>query len=311
VEDLDQPASGSAPRVALATMAEGWAVDEDAPMLVPALQNLGLEVVPAMWDDPSVDWGAHDLVVIRSTWDYAQRPVEFLEWARHVESVTRLANSAGVVEWNVDKHYLGQLAADGVAVVPTTYLEPGAEALDIDRALSGHGEVVVKPAVSAGSKDTTRHSPRDRAAAAAQASALLDAGRSVMVQPYLDSVDRDGETGMVFFDGVLSHSFRKGQLLHADAAPADGLFAPERISSRSAAHDERELAAQVLDAALRRLAPDRLLYARVDVIRDHDGRPTLLELELVEPSFFLETDPPAAGRAAAAIASAAHAARRS
>jgi glutathione synthase/RimK-type ligase-like ATP-grasp enzyme len=311
VSHLDSPPAGDPSTVALATAAEAWALDEDAPLLVPALEDLGVRAVPARWDDPSVDWGAHDLVVVRSTWDYAQRPVEFLQWTRRVEALTRLANPAAVVEWNLDKHYLGQLAADGVPVVPTTYLEPGADADEVGRALSVHGDVVVKPTISAGSKDTTRHGAQDRAAAVSHATQLLRAGRSVMVQPYLDSVDRDGETGMVLFDGALSHAFRKGQLLHSGAAPADGLFAPERISPRNAELDERRLASRVLDAALRRLGVDRLLYARVDVIRDGEGRPTLLELELVEPSFFLETDPAAAGRAARAIASAAWAARRS
>jgi len=225
-----------------------------------------------------------------------------------VEGVTRLANPSSVVEWNIDKHYLGELAAAGVHVVPTTYLEPGAPDDEVERAVRHDGEVVVKPTVSAGSKDTTRHAPDDWTSAAANAAALLRAGRPVMVQPYLDSVDRDGETGMVFFDGRFSHAFCKGQLLHTGAAPADGLFAEERISSRTPDADELELAAAVLDAATNRLGVDRLLYARVDAIRDAEGRPTLLELELVEPSFFLETDEDAPRRVAAVISDAASAA---
>ncbi len=288
--------------VALAAVAEGWATDEDAPLLLRALEDEGVRAAPAMWDDPAVDWGAFDLVVIRSTWDYAQRPGEFVDWARRVEGVTELANPASVVEWNLDKHYLGELAAAGVHAVPTTYLEPGAGDDQVEAAVRQDGEVVVKPTISAGSKDTTRHAPHDWQAAAADASALLRQGRPVMVQPYLDSVDRDGETGMVFFDGVFSHAFCKGQLLHAGAAPADGLFAEERISPRTPDADELQLAAHVLDAATRRLGVERLLYARVDAIRDAHGRPTLLELELVEPSFFLDTDEGAAGRVARAIA---------
>lgn len=298
----EHPPQAPHPSVALAAVAEGWATDEDAPLLLGALRDEGVAAVPAMWDDPSVDWGAFDLVVIRSTWDYAQRPDEFLDWARRVEAVTDLANPASVVEWNLDKRYLGELAAAGVHAVPTTYLEPGAGDDEVERAVRQHGEVVVKPTISAGSKDTTRHAPDDREAAAANASALLRAGRPVMVQPYLDSVDRDGETGMVFFDGVFSHAFCKGQLLHAGAAPADGLFAEERISPRTPDEDELELAAAVLDAATRLLGVDRLLYARVDAIRDAQRRPTLLELELVEPSFFLGTDEGAARRVAQAIA---------
>ena len=308
----DHPVDRSAaadPSVAVAAVAKGWEADEDAPLLLGALEVEGVRAVPAMWDDPSVDWSAFDLVVIRSTWDYAQRPREFVDWARRVEEVTRLTNPAAVVEWNVDKHYLGQLAAAGVHAVPTTYLEPGAAPEEVERAVRGAGEIVVKPTISAGSKDTTRHAADDLGAAAANASALLRAGRPVMVQPYLASVDRDGETGMVFFDGELSHAFCKGQLLHRGAAPAAGLFADERISPRVPDRDELALAESVLDAAGHLLGVERLLYARVDAIRDAEGRPTLLELELVEPSFFLDTDDGAATRAARAIAAAARAAR--
>jgi O-ureido-D-serine cyclo-ligase len=304
----DRPA-GAEPSVAVAAVAEGWEADEDAPLLLRALEAEGMRAEPAMWDDPTVAWDAFDLVVIRSTWDYAQRPREFVDWARRVEQVTRLANPAAVVEWNIDKHYLGQLAAAGVHAVPTTYLEPGAGPEEVERAVRGAGELVVKPTISAGSKDTTRHAADDLDAAAANATALLRAGRPVMVQPYLDSVDRDGETGMVFFDGELSHAFCKGQLLHRGAAPADGLFAPERISARVPDPDELALASSVLDAASQLLGVERVLYARVDAIRDPDGRPTLLELELVEPSFFLDTDDGAATRAARAIGAAARAAR--
>lgn len=295
--------------VALAAVAQGWAVDDDAPLLLPALEEAGVRARPAMWDDPSVDWSDFDLVVIRSTWDYAERPAEFIGWAESVGRVTTLANPAPVVRWNIDKHYLGELAAAGAPVVPTAYLEPGADAAAVERAITGGVEVVVKPTVSAGSKDTVRHGVDAADTARRHAQALLDDGRSVMVQPYLSAVDRVGETGLVYFDLELSHAFRKGPLLSPGGAPVQGLFAVEEIEPREPAEDELELAEKVLAAATGILGVESLLYARVDVIRDDRDRPTLLELELVEPSFFLQTDPNSAERAARAIAAAASAAR--
>jgi len=50
------------------------------------------------------------------------------------------------------------------------------------------------------------------------------------------------------------------------------------------------------------LAPEGLLYARVDVIPGPDGEPVLVELELTEPSVFMEYAPSAAERFADAIA---------
>ena len=145
-----------------------------------------------------------------------------------------MENPARVLRWNTDKRYLGELAADGLAVVPTTFLLAGdpdsmRRAADPFATVGTEGDIVVKPTVSAGSKDTARHSPDDRATAAEHTRRLLAAGRDVMVQPYLDAVDDLGETGMVFLRGEFSHGFRKGPLLLDGPADVDGLFALEQI----------------------------------------------------------------------------------
>ena len=125
-----------------------------------------------------------------------------------------------------------------------------------------------------------------------------------MLQPYLDTVDDVGETGLVFFGGAFSHAFRKGPMLHVGADAVDGLYAPEEIEPREPTEEQLAVASQTIDVTRRRCGTD-LLYARVDLLDDADGRPVVLELELTEPSFFLTTDPGAASSAAAAIVAAA------
>ena len=286
------------PHVALATAAALPQLDaEDGPPLLAALGRHGVEAEPAVWDDTTVDWAAYDLVVIRSAWDYAPRREAFVAWADAVSARTRLANRAEVVRWNTDKRYLRDLAAAGLPVVPTTWLEPA----DPVR-LPTRGEYVVKPAISAGAKDTARYVAGD-AAGAGHAATLLAAGRTVMVQPYLAAVDSSGETGLMFVAGTYSHAVRKGPLLRLGGSFPAGLYAEEDIEPRSPSAPERDLAEAVLDAVPggRR----RLLYARVDLVTGPGGGPVLLELELTEPSLFLDCDPPAADRFAAAIAAAA------
>lgn len=296
-------------RVALATATDAWDRDEDAQPLVDALGAAGLTAAPAVWTDPSVDWSSFDLVLVRSTWDYTSRLAEFLAWAERVESVTGLANPAAVLAWNTDKHYLAELTAAGLPVAPTTFLDHDdpqapdrAEDLFALLGLADDTDLVVKPTVSAGSKDTARHPAGEAAAAAEHARELLAAGRDVMVQPYLSAVDTAGETGMVFFGGRFSHGFRKAPLLLEGRAQVQGLFAEERIEARTPTPAELELAQRVVSEAERRTGGAPLLYARVDVLPDDDGTPTLLELELTEPSFFLHTDPTAATRVADAVA---------
>jgi hypothetical protein len=292
-------------RIALATAAEFADLDEDGPALVAALSRLGLHGEPAVWTDPRVDWSAYDLVVVRSTWDYHHRRDEFVAWAERVAEVSRLANPAPVVRWNTDKTYLRALAAAGLPVVPTEWLEPG------DTFVVPAGEYVVKPAVSAGSKDTNRYRSGDHdELAVAHVHALLAAGRTVMVQPYLEAVDSAGETALLYLGDELSHAIRKGPLLSPAMDPVAGAYAEEEIVPRDPAPAERSVAEQVLDA-LAGVAPhDRsdLLFARVDLVPGPDGRPVLLELELTEPSLFLVHDGSAgtvaAARFAAAIATA-------
>jgi len=290
--------------IGIATCTGGWASDEDAPLLCDALRRSGASPVAAIWDDPAVDWSQFALVVVRSTWDYHRRRTEFVRWARQVESATRLFNPADVIAWNTDKRYLAELAADGIPIVSTRFLEPG----DGDDATSVVAElierwtdVVVKPAVSAGSWDTSRFDTATADAAVRHAEALLAAGRTTMVQPYVSDIDTAGETGLVYFDGTFSHAFRKDPLLpDAGAASVDGLFSPESVSRRAPSEPELAIGAAVLGSVRRRFGQD-LLYARVDLVPGPDGRPQLLELELTEPSFFLVTEPTAADRAAASI----------
>jgi glutathione synthase/RimK-type ligase-like ATP-grasp enzyme len=240
-----------------------------------------------VWDDPAVDWDRFDLVVLRSPWDYVERHEQFLTWCESIGE-GRLHNPYEVVRWNTDKRYLADLDAAGLPVVPTTFLEPGAPVVVAD------GPCVVKPAISAGSRDTARHDGPGPAAEHAQR--LLDEGRVVMVQPYVAEVDTEGETALLYFDGEFSHAIRKGPLLTDGAAQVEDLFAPENITPREPRPEERAVGDHVVAEVHRRFGT--LLYTRVDVI----GRdPMVLELELTEPSLFFLHSAGAAERYAAAI----------
>ena len=287
-------------RIALATAAEFPDLDEDGPLLVEALARHGVRGEPAVWTDEGVSWSSYAAVIVRSTWDYFYRRAEFLEWADRVAAVTRLANSADVLRWNTDKTYLRELAEAGLPVVETAWLQPGDEFV-----VPSRGEYVVKPAVSAGSNDTNRYVAGTHDAMATEhASRLLDDGRVVMVQPYLHQVDTAGETALLFFAGEFSHAIRKAALLETAMASLDAAYRPETITARQPSAAERDTAEQVLDtvSALRRWPREQLTYARVDLVPGGDSAPTLLELELAEPSMFLTADTASADRFAAAIA---------
>jgi glutathione synthase/RimK-type ligase-like ATP-grasp enzyme len=292
--------------IALVTARAALAIDPDLPPLVEALQRAGASVSTPFWDDSAVDWSGFDLAVLRSTWDYVERIADFRAWARRCAAQTRLFNPPALLEWNTDKHYLQHLYRAGVAVVPTCYVEPGADpgrslrqflaggpdSLSVGRPCD-FDEFVVKPTIGAGSRDAARYRRADAAPALAHLSRLVAAeSRSAMLQPYLASVETAGETALIYYDGVPSHAFRKGPLLRLDAGLVEGLFAPEEISARTAADDERLLAA----AAHAAIPFERPLYVRLDMIRDGWGTPVILELEMTEPSMFFAYAPGSADR---------------
>lgn len=235
-------------------------------------------------------------MVVRSPWDYTRRHAEFLEWAERVAALTALANPPAVIRWSTDKRYMADLRAAGVPAVPTSFAAPG-ETMDWPQA----DEVVVKPTVSAGSLDTERHTATQRARAEAHVARLHAAGRVVMAQPYLSAVEGErGETALVFLDGAFSHALRKGPMLVPGLSVVGGLYVEEDIRAAEATAAERSVAEAAIAAIPGAGGP--LLYARVNLVPDDDGRPVVLELELVEPSLFLAFSPGAAERAAAAVA---------
>lgn len=283
-------------RIAIATCAELPLLYHDDMLLESALKGNGVDARPVVWTDESVDWSSFDAVLVRSTWDYSPKRDAFLEWVRSVDSVTMIMNEAHVHEWNTDKHYLVDLSAAGVPITPTEFVEPGSDTRAWQATLTG--EVVVKPAISAGSRDAFRFAAGDVSGAQRHVDALAAQGRSVMVQPYLHAVDTDGETALVYLDGEFSHAIRKGPMLVVSGGEVTGLFAEESIDPRSPSARERQVADQVMAVVP---SQDPVLYARVDLIPDSTGAPLLSELELCEPSLFFEQGGDAAERMARSV----------
>lgn len=287
--------------IALVTARVARDLDDDLPPLESALRAAGVNPQIVEWDDAAVDWSQFDLALLRSPWDYTTRLTEFMAWVERAAARTTLLNPLNVVRWNTDKHYLAELAHAGVDTVPSAFIEPGDKAdTALDRFLAAHAaaEFVVKPAIGAGSRDAQRYGREERDTAVAHAQRLLDAQRSVLLQPYLDHVDEYGETALIFFNGVFSHAIRKGPLLQRGEGPTRALFAAEHISPRTPSAGEMRIAERTL-AAMPFAQP--LLYARVDLIHDAKGAPCVLELELTEPSLFFAHAAGSAGRFADAI----------
>jgi hypothetical protein len=265
---------------------------DDWPLLRAALADRGIEATTAVWTDPEVDWRRFDLVLANGAWDYIHHLDAFTAWAERVDGLTRLVNPARVLGWNADKHYLSQLAQAGVPIVPTAWVDEP----DAIGALPA-GTFVVKPTVSCGAYQSARYEGEaDHEAARAHLRHLLAEGRRAMIQPYLTTVDQLGETGLIFVGGAYVHAINKAALLRPGVGATDGLAEQMVITATEATATEVAAAERVLAAASDLVGP--LTYARVDLVRDEQGVPTLMELEVLDPALFFELHPPGATRLA-------------
>ena len=283
-------------RIALVTYDARPDVTEDDRLLADALSSRGASVHAVSWSDPAVRWSSFDAVVVRSCWDYFLRPDEFHAWLDRLETEgARVFNDVRTLRWNADKSYLRELEARDVPVIPTRWLERGsASSLRELRRATGWSELVVKPTVSGGAHRTWRAMPDAEEDDDSRLAIMVDGG-SVMVQPLVDVIEREGEWSLVFLDGHYSHAVLK--------RPRSGDFRVQREHGGSLEAGEPPSA--VIAAARRVLANvptagEPLLYARVDgcIV---DDELLLMELELLEPELFFRFAPAAAARMAEAL----------
>ncbi|HEU5106068.1 MAG TPA: hypothetical protein VFU11_09520 [Solirubrobacterales bacterium] len=282
----------SRPRIAIATCAAYEELKVDDRLLGEALESRGAEAVPVVWDGAQPRWQDTDLCLVRSTWDYHDKHEEFLAWTQEVAQATTLHNPADVIAWNSAKTYLRELGERGVPTVPTVWVDRGS-GTDVEEILTREDwpEVVIKPVVDLGAKNL--HRVRAGAGAAGDALAAVLARSDGMVQPFLPSLEAEGELSLVFIDGAFSHAVRK--------VPAAGDFRVQSIWGGKA--EATTPAADCLELAERAIAhlTEPPLYARVDLVAGADGSLLLIELELIEPNLYMGEHP----RAAAALAEAA------
>jgi glutathione synthase/RimK-type ligase-like ATP-grasp enzyme len=267
--------------------------DYDSLPLLAALRQRGINAAISSWTDPRVDWSDAVITVIRSTWDYHEDRARFLEWTERTAAVTQLFNSPDIVHWNSDKRYLLDLERSGIRIVPTLAAAAVEHAVSAILA-TGWTDVVVKPAISLDGHGV-RRTPADADSIRSVLASIEDTG-PIIAQPFMRRITDHGEFSLAFIEGRLSHVVRK--------LPAPGDFRVQErlggtVHAARAPDGSIEFAQAVLDTL-----DEAPLYARVDIIEADDTAAGFLltELELVEPSLFLDTHPPAAGTFADAIA---------
>ncbi|MFH0756283.1 MAG: hypothetical protein V2B15_03240 [Bacteroidota bacterium] len=264
-------------------------LDEDR-LVRDALEKRGLKVARCSWDDPRVDWSDTEYILFRSTWDYFDRFPEFCVWLEKSKAKTSMLNPYEIIRWNLDKHYLEDLAKAQVHVPPTIFIESGNQATLTDWVVGpGWREVILKPVVSG----AARHTYRFRAGESGQYETLfrkLIADEPMMIQEFQEKVLEKGELAFMVIGGKFTHAVVKkakkgdfrvqddfgGSVQHHDPAGHEILFAEQAVAR----------------------CGYNPVYARVDAIWDNNGRMAVSELELIEPELWFRFNPEAADRLA-------------
>jgi len=257
--------------------------------LAAAGKRAGLDFEIAFWDDPDLPQRAAAGAIIRSCWDYHERPEAFVEALRaHERAGLPVLNSPDVVRWNMRKTYLQEL---GDAAIETVWAE-SADARAVAQAFEAldAAEIVVKPQVGAGSRDTVRLKRN-----AWSEADLIGAPRGpAMIQPFLRAIQTEGERSLFWFGGQFSHAIRK--------VPASGDWLANMPGKTAFMAEAAPPAAMAAAEAARARAPSDLLYVRIDLVLGDDGRWRVIEIEAIEPYLFFDFAPEGADVFAGAIA---------
>ncbi|MBJ7280149.1 MAG: hypothetical protein JHD08_06175 [Candidatus Nanopelagicales bacterium] len=255
--------------------------DLDIPFAIKAAEQLEIDLVFANWNDKSIAWESFDAAVIRSAWDYVPVREEFLQFAKNVETKTKLFNSSEVMKWNTNKTYLSILENKGVPIIPTKFANNLDEALPAIRwAFEKAPAVAIKPTVGAGARLAGKASTEVEAIDYVKR--ILEAKRTVIIQPYILSVDDEGEKAIIVINGEISHAAKKVPALtkggHGDAA-----------GQLEITTEMRDIVKNISNAVSEW---NDLLFARIDVVRMGE-KLVLMELELTEPWLFMQFRPEA------------------
>lgn len=281
-------------RCAFLTMQDPGDYVTDYSLGIGPLEALGWSVDELPWRSPGIDWDRYDAVYICTPWDYPEHLAEFMAVLQAIdESAAVLVNDIALVRWSLEKTYLRDLEAAGAAIVPSLWCDD-IRVADANAWFGqlGSRRLVIKPVIGANARDTL-------VLAAPLGAELQDRLRTTFrdrpcfVQPFMDNILSDGEHSLFFFGGEYSHAIQK--------LPRPGDFRVQEehgADIRPAVADPDLVGAA---AAILRLVEPSPVYARVDLVRDSADAPLLMELEVIEPSLYLRTDPAAPGRFAAAF----------
>lgn len=233
------------------------------------------------WKDRSIHWEKFDLIIIKSTWDYHRNITQFYAWLNRLECLNLcVLNPIETLRWNSNKRYLSAIGEAGLPVISSVFLKKGEEPDLSELFLKLEStQLIIKPCVGASAKDTMRVMIDKFVKQQDELKELLKTGEFV-VQPFINEIF-EGEWSLIFFNGIYSH----GVLKRPDK---NDFRVQQQYGGTFQSQIPKDSYVQVARKYVRLFASDTL-YARVDGVIVNDEF-VLMELELIEPYLFLNSD---------------------
>jgi glutathione synthase/RimK-type ligase-like ATP-grasp enzyme len=255
-------------------------------LLRTALEKHGLRVHRTHWDDPQFDWRTTRYAMFRTTWDYFDRFAAFSAWLEKVSGLTRFINPIELIRWNLDKHYLLDLAKKDIAIPATIFIEPGDQrSLHTIVASSGWSDCILKPAVSGAGRHTYKLTAGKTTELEAVYQELI-AEESMLLQEFQQQITTKGEVALMVMGGQYTHAVLK------KAKAGDFRVQDDFGGTVHPFHPDQQLI-DFAENLIAQISPSPV-YARVDIIWDNNDRPCVSELELIEPELWMRKFPESA-----------------
>jgi len=255
---------------------EGREHDLQMAALHHAASQRDIRLDEVIWDDPAIHWGEYEAALVGTTWDYPQKRDRFFKTLAQIDAHTALLNPLALMQWNLDKVYLADLAKKGVPSIPTVWADAAvAEAILPAFGALQADEIVIKPRIGA---NAWRQARLKRGEVLPTLKDLPP--EACFIQPFLPGIARYGEISMLYYNGRFSHAARK--------IPGDGDYRVQSgYGGREIDHQPDASEHTVAEAAIAAL-PQLPLYARIDLVRDAQNQPVIMEVELIEPYHYPE-----------------------
>lgn len=267
-------------KVALVTCKEEPKMSFGEKLLHDELVKGGYFVEDTPWDDETIDWRAFDIVILRAAWNYHTNIKKFKVWLEDLKKKNvNFWNPIDTILWNTDKHYLKELEAKGIPIIPTYIIERN-KLLDLDECIGklDSDQIIVKPCVGASAYGVGKFEKEKLDEIKSYVDTLLKDG-DVMIQKFMPQIQTYGEYSFVFFNKKYSHTVLK------KPSVTDFRTQPHWGGTEDVVYPSESLITQakkIVDSV-----DSKLLYTRVDGV-DEDGTLRLMELELAEPYLFFE-----------------------